>query len=179
MAGETRAEHVDITVKADGDLTREERGSIAQLVAELDADTEGYVWATKRDWRILVTVDGQLVGHVAVTERTGAVGGQPVRLAGISDVETAPPWRGRGLARAAMARAAALMCDELHADFGLLFCKPWLVPFYERLGWHEAAGPTVFDQPGGKATYHLSTMVLPCGSRELPIGTIDLCGLPW
>ncbi len=179
MAGETGVGHVDIVVRADGDLTPEDRRNIAELVAELDADTEGYIWATKRDWRVLVTVDGQLAGHVAVTERTGAVGGQQVKLAGISDVETAPRWRGRGLARAAMARAAALMRDELHADFGLLLCKPWLVPFYERLGWQAAAGPTVFDQPGGKATYHLSTMVLPCGGRELPAGTIDLCGLPW
>ncbi len=170
---------MEITVTADGELSPEERRSISELVADLDADDEGYIWARERDWHVRITMGGQLVSHVAMIVRTCKVGGCPVRVAGISDVETAPEWRGRGLARAAMTRAAAFMRDELHAEFGLLFCKPWLVPFYEHLGWQAAAGPTTFDQPGGKATYHLSTMILRCGGAELPAGTIDLCGLPW
>jgi GNAT superfamily N-acetyltransferase len=172
-----------ITVRPANDLTEEERRCIddldSQAFAGDDDDDDGYQWSTDHDWHILVEMDEQLASCLSIVERTCTVGGQPVRLGGIAGLATLPEWRGRGLAGAALQRAAAFMRDKLDAEFGLLLCRRDLVPYYRRFGWQLAEGPLTFAQPGGKVTYQEAAMVLPITGREWPPGMIDLCGLPW
>jgi len=137
-------------------------------------------WA-EDDWLILVKRDGQIITHVGIVERIGAVNGQPVRLGGIGGVATRVEYRGRGLAQMAMEKAAVFMRDELRVEFGLLICGQPRVPYYSKLGWQSVPGPMRFDQPQGKVTFDDSTkiMVLPCVKKDWPPGVIDLCGVPW
>jgi len=164
-----------IEVRAAGDLTEEER---RQLSWPWDAPERDFEWS-EPDWCVLVWADGQVVSQLAIAERTCLVAGQPVKLGGVGGVIALPDWRGRGFTSRAMRRAAAFMCQELGVEFGLLVCEEDVVAFYERLGWQVVEGPLTFDQPGGKATWPAVAMVLPCGEKAWPTGTIDLCGRPW
>ena len=164
-----------IEVRAEGDLTEEERRGLSW---PWDAPERDFEWSVP-DWRVLVWADGQVVSQLAIVERVGRVAGQPVKLGGVGGVIARPAWRGRGFTSAALRRAAAFMCQELGVEFGLLLCEEDVAAFYERLGWQAVEGPLTFDQPGGQATWPAAVMVLPCGEQAWPSGVIDLCGLPW
>jgi GNAT superfamily N-acetyltransferase len=170
---------MEIEVKRTDELTKTERTYIdAWLIQQFSEEAAEYAWSDV-DWHVLLRVNGQLVSHVEIVERTGTVDGQPVKLGGIGSVVTLPEWRGQGLAAATLERAAAFMREELQVAFGLLICGQNMMPFYSRLGWQVVDGPLVFDQPGGKVVFDDVTMVLPCAGEDWPEGTIDLCGLPW
>jgi aminoglycoside 2'-N-acetyltransferase I len=166
---------------------------LAWLYREFGTYTDEYAWAIA-DWHVLAWEGDLLVGHVDITERTASVGGGELRLGGIGGVVTLQEWRKRGIASAALERAARFLRDELAVPFGLLVCDPALTPFYQELGWQTVAGPLIFDQPaffqpgldqtisGGpthKVTLEGAIMILPCREHGWPAGLIDLCGLPW
>ena len=138
----------------------------------------GYAYAPK-EWRALVWIGDDVAGHAGIVRRTPRVAGAPVAVGGISGVWTSAMYRGRGFGAATMRAAAAFVRDELGAEFGLLLCREGVAPFYERLGWHRAPGPVVFDQPTGRITWGMPCLVLPCRGARWPLGEIDLCGLPW
>jgi aminoglycoside 2'-N-acetyltransferase I len=134
---------------------------------------------TPGDTIVLAFWDGPFVAHLNIQEREVMAGGQAVRVAGIGAVVTHPDYRGRGLASAAMRRAAALLQEEVRVDFGLLFCMRRTVPFYSRLGWVEVPGPIMTTQPAGKVRLPATPMILPVRRSDWPGGEIDLRGLPW
>jgi predicted N-acetyltransferase YhbS len=137
-------------------------------------------WA-EDDWSVLVRLDGQVVSHVGIVERIGTVNGQPVKLGGIGGVATRVEYQRRGLAQAAMEKAAEFMRDGLGVEFGLLICGKPMISYYSKLGWQVVEGPMMFDQARGKVTFDDSTkiMILPCNKHDWPQGVIDLCGPPW
>jgi len=161
------------------DLPEAERELIAAWLDDVFYDPDDYQAWSEPDWHVLVRTDGQIVTNIDIVERTGTVGGQPVRLGGVGGVTTRRAWRGHGLASAALRKAAAFMRDELGVEFGLLICDDERIPFYRRLGWQVVEGPLTFDQPEGKVIFPDVTMVLQCSEREWPRGAIDLCGFPW
>ena len=171
---------MEIEIKSDRDLTTAERGQTDDCLrrAFWGLTDFHYQWS-EADWHVMVRVDGALVSYLAIVERVGAVNDQPAKLGGVGGVATLPEWRGRGLASAAMEKAAAFMEVELGVEFGLLLVDEATAPFSRRLGWELVPGPLMFDQPGGKATFPELTMVLPFAGRKWPPGTIDLRGLPW
>ena len=171
---------MDIVVKAESALSETERQQIDAVCDQAFANNHTpYVWVPRSDWHVLINVDGQCVSQVGIVERVASVAGQPVKLGGVGGVATSPQWQRRGLASAAMARAAEFMRDQLAVDFGLLVCDHDRVPMYSRLGWEVVPGPLVIDQPQGKVTFTGVTMVLPCVETVWRLGIIDLCGLPW
>jgi GNAT superfamily N-acetyltransferase len=158
-----------------------EREQVGAWVARIFADdANNLVWSSD-DWCVLVKLDGQMVSHVGIVERTGTVNGQPVKLGGIGGVATLPDWRRHGYAEAALRTAAGFMRNELRVEFGLLICGAHMMPYYAKLGWQLVTGPLMFDQPKGKTTFDACTkiMVLPCNKHDWPPGVIDLCGPPW
>lgn len=168
-----------VEIKRSGEMTPSDQEHVDHLIGQaFGAEVADYAWADV-DWHVLVWIEGELASHVEIIDRTGTVGGQPMRLGGIGGVATASEWRGRGLATVGMSKAAQFLCGDLDVEFGLLICGQEMMPFYHRLGWQITAGPLVFDQPEGKVTFHDVVMVLPCQGQEWPAGTIDLCGLPW
>ena len=179
MSIDPRSDALLIEVVDDADLSSADREIIRRwLHEEWPPETDPYEWSPLH-WFVLARHDGELVGMVTVLERTIAVAGQPIHIAGIGNVITATPWRKRGIATALMQRTQAFSFDELGASFGMLLCESHLISFYERLGWQLVEGPLVFDQPAGKATWKDYTMVLPCGGEPWRSGVIDLCGLPF
>lgn len=166
---------------------------LAWLYQEFGVYADEYAWAIA-DWHVLAWEGDLLVSHVDITERTALVGGQALRLGGIGGVVTLQEWRKRGIATTALQQAASFLHDGLAVPFGLLVCDLALASFYRKLGWHEVAGPLVFDQPASfqpgldqlisvgpthKVTLDGAIMVLHCREENWPAGLIDLCGLPW
>ena len=134
---------------------------------------------TPGDLIVLAYLDGPFLAHLNIQEREVTAGGQAVRVAGIGAVVTHPDYRCRGLASAAMRRAAALLQEEMRVDHGLLFCMRRMVAFYSRLGWLEVTGPVMTTQPAGLVRLPATPMVLPVRRSDWPGGPIDLGGLPW
>jgi len=134
-------------------------------------------WA-HADKRVLLRLEDRVVCHVGLYLRDGLFDGSPARIGGIGGVMTSAPVRRTGLASAAMKSAARLMQDA-QIDFGLLFCEPHNVRFYEGLGWRIFEGDTLCEQPSGPIRFALMpAMILPL--RMAPRhGIVDLCGLPW
>lgn len=134
-------------------------------------------WAPDH-WRVLVSVDGEVVSGLKLVEREISVGGARVMVVGVGDVATRTAWRRRGLASLALARAGEFICGGASDRYGLLFCAPGLVGFYGRLGWKRIAAPAFVQAPWGRVQFPEETMVLECGQRW-PEGEVDLEGLPW
>lgn len=134
-------------------------------------------WA-HADTRILVREADKIVCHVGLFFRDGKDGEAQRRIGGIGGVMTSPVVRRRGHAGRAM-RLAADMMEYEGRDFGLLFCEPHNVAFYERLGWRVFDGDVFCEQLSGRVKFDMMhAMVLPlrCEPRTR---FIDLCGLPW
>jgi aminoglycoside 2'-N-acetyltransferase I len=180
-----RGKIMELSVLADSELSTHDRLEIDTVCDRaFNADQEedpsyGIQWVAHNDWHVVAKLEGAILSHVGIVERTGSVDGHPVKLGGVGAVATLPEFQKKGFASSAMTLAAGFMRDSLKVDFGLLVCARGTVPFYHHLGWQEVAGPLVFDQPHGKVTYPEVTMVLPCARQDWPPGTIDLCGLPW
>jgi GNAT superfamily N-acetyltransferase len=136
-------------------------------------------WRPNRDWRFILLVDTQPVSHVAVLKHSILVADQPLRVGGIGGVVTIPHAQGQGYAQALLDRVEQFLCGELHVDFGFLFCRDRLVPFYAQRGWQPIANLVCIDQPAGSIDAPLPVMVYPCQGEAFPAGTVVLNSLPW
>ncbi|HEV7842883.1 MAG TPA: GNAT family N-acetyltransferase, partial [Pyrinomonadaceae bacterium] len=135
-------------------------------------------WKAK-DLHLFVDVDGRPVTHVGLLQHTISVGERPVKVCGVGAVVTELKAHGKGYASHAMRYAKTLMCKEWEVDFGLLFCRDPLVPFYECLGWQQLKEPVEVEQPSGPIQIPVNVMVLPCRAEAWPTGHVKLNGLPW
>lgn len=100
-------------------------------------------------------------------------------IGGVGSVISLPEARGRGHARRVLERAVAYLRDDMKADFGLLFCLPRLVSFYESQGWSVMEQGVLIDQPGGKVPAPSRVMILPFTGRSWPAERVELGSLPW
>lgn len=135
------------------------------------------VWA-HADRRVFARLDGRAVCHVGIYWRDGRDGDVPVRIGGIGGVMTLPEARRRGCATQAMLSAASEM-GQAACDFGLLFCEPHNIAFYEGLGWQVFAGRVHCEQHNRRIVFDMMpAMFLPLRSAPRE-DVLDLCGLPW
>jgi GNAT superfamily N-acetyltransferase len=139
---------------------------------------QGLHWRPK-DHHVFVEVGGRAVSHVGLLRHTVKVGGAPVEVGGIGGVVTMPDMQGRGHARQALRYASSLMCREWGLNFGLLFCREALTPFYRELGWRRVEEPVMIEQPSGRIGSPVVVMVLSCGDQGWPAGVVDLGSFPW
>jgi GNAT superfamily N-acetyltransferase len=143
--------------------------------ADLDAET---------DHLVRFQNDGELRACAWVTRRTVMISDQEIRVAGIRGVVTDPDHRRRGHGRAVMERAHELMRSFADCDFAVLFSSVMSVPFYESLGWRALDRSVTCEQPSGRIDYTQAlptapVMALALRPAVLPIGRIDVLGLPW
>ncbi|MEU1418418.1 GNAT family N-acetyltransferase [Kitasatospora sp. NPDC005751] len=139
----------------------------------------GLTWLPKEIHFGVRAADGRLVAHAGLLPLPLTVGGTDTEAVGVGGVAVAPDARGRGLARVVVGAALA-HARTLGPRYALLFCRPPLVALYERLGWREAAGEVLVEQPGGRVVpMPLRTMWTPLteGAR-LPDGPVRLRSLP-
>jgi GNAT superfamily N-acetyltransferase len=170
---------MEIEIRAASRLSEAERKQIDLLLQVFSDDPYHYLEWSVSHWHVVIKVDGQWVSQVGIVERMATVNGRPVKLGGVGGVATLPEWRRRGLAQAALEKAAAFIRDDLQVEFGLLICNQQMMPYYRKLGWQAVQGPLTFNQPQGQVTFTDVTMILPCTKKAWPPGTIDLCGPPW
>jgi GNAT superfamily N-acetyltransferase len=139
-----------------------------------------YTW-TAHAWSVIVKADQHVASHVGILYRVVQVGNVRVPVGGLSSVMTRSDCRGRGYARATLARATAFVGVWLWAPFALSLCHHNDTGFYEMLGWRVADAPIWCEQPGGRVRLEEEVGVfLPTqGAAEWPSGPIDLCGVPW
>jgi predicted acetyltransferase len=137
-----------------------------------------FQWANP-DWYVVALSDSTLIGRLGIVERKVSINGYLLKIAGISRVITDDQWRGSGVAIDMLKSATEFIHNQLKVNYCLLLCRSQVAPFYAKLGWGIIDGPTTFDQPSGKAVFPRLTMILECGKKPWPKGTIDLCGLPW
>ncbi|MEV0241949.1 GNAT family N-acetyltransferase [Streptomyces sp. NPDC050674] len=138
----------------------------------------GLTWLPKEE-HFGVRLDGRLVAHAGLLRLPVAIGDVETEVMGVGGVAVAPDVRGRGLARLVLSAALdhARARGPRHA---LLFCRPPLVPLYQRLGWHPLDTEVRVEQPGSRVvTMPLRTMVTPLRDQaRWPSGRVRLYSLP-
>jgi GNAT superfamily N-acetyltransferase len=138
----------------------------------------GLTWLPKEE-HFGVRLDGRLVAHAGLLRLPVAIGGVETEVMGVGGVAVAPGLRGRGLARLVLTAALdhARTQGPRHA---LLFCRPPLVPLYQRLGWHPLDTDVRVEQPGSTVvSMPLRTMVTPLrDDARWPSGRVRLYSLP-
>jgi GNAT superfamily N-acetyltransferase len=162
-------------------LTEEQRQHLIQFAPDVFGLRHlNLTWEPKTCF-FPVHVGGALVANAALVWRTVTVGdgGQRIPVAGLGSVVTRPEARGRGHATAAITAALAFARREWGVEFAMLFCRPELVPFYERIDFASLPPPILIDQPGGKIASPTRVLVRPLASRPWPPGPIDVNGPPW
>ncbi|MEV2211563.1 GNAT family N-acetyltransferase [Streptomyces sp. NPDC050997] len=140
------------------------------------ADT-GLVWLPKED-HFGVRMAGRLVAHTGLLRLPIAIGRVRTDVVGVGGVAVSPDLRGNGLARLAMT-AALQHARTMGPQHGLLFCRPPLVPLYQRLGWRTLDQDVQVQQHEGPVTMPLRTMWTPLHHGvHWPTGTVRLLSLP-
>ena len=133
------------------DLTPSDIATIRELlVTAFGTDPEEAFGET--DWEhalggthFVLELDGAIVGHASVVERTVDVGGRPLRTGYVEAVGVAPDQQGAGLGSLLMADVTAWIMDRF--ELGALGTGRHR--FYERLGWQTWRGPTSVRTPHG------------------------------
>ncbi|MFF0739616.1 GNAT family N-acetyltransferase [Streptomyces sp. NPDC004111] len=141
------------------------------------ADT-GLTWLPKEEHFGLVRPDGRLVAHAGLLRIPLSIGDRDTEAVGVGGVAVAPDVRGRGLARRVVG-AALEHARTLGPERALLFCRPPLVPLYEKLGWRPVVGEVRVEQPQGPVIMPLRTMWHPLhDGTDWPGGAVRLRSYP-
>jgi aminoglycoside 2'-N-acetyltransferase I len=130
--------------------------------------------------RALVWDKSRLTCHVGALVRSAMIDGRPTPIGGIGGVVTAPDYRKRGHARAALGKMQQHLINDQRVSFLLLFCPAELCGFYERLGWRVFAGTAQVLQQDEVVAFTLNRAMVRSGTEAAPRGgTLDLRGAPW
>ena len=123
----------------------------ALMVAAFGSDEEERF--TDHDWEhalggahFILELDGEIVGHAAVVERTLEVNGRPMRTGYVEAVATAPERQGQGLGTLLMTEIG----DYIRPRYELGALGTGRHAFYERLGWLTWKGPSSVRSPDGE-----------------------------
>ncbi|MFH8837065.1 GNAT family N-acetyltransferase [Streptomyces sp. NPDC017868] len=137
----------------------------------------GLTWLPKKE-HFGIRRNGRLVAHAGLLELPLSIDGVGTRAVGVGGVAVAPDLRGHGLARAVVS-AALDHARAMGPRYGLLFCRPPLVPLYRRLGWRTVERDVHVEQPEGAVIMPLRTMWTPLhDDATWPAGEVRLLSLP-
>ncbi|MEP7157939.1 MAG: GNAT family N-acetyltransferase [Chloroflexota bacterium] len=120
------------------ELTEAEVARLRELMTDAFANDE-HGGFTDDDWQhalggmhFLLELDGRIVTHASVVERSLHVAGRPLRTGYVEAVATDPPHHGKGYGSEVMREVGAYLDD---AGFEMAALGTGSQPFYERLGW--------------------------------------------
>jgi aminoglycoside 2'-N-acetyltransferase I len=135
-----------------GELTPDEVSEIRSILDAAFGDDEDERF-TDHDWahavgglHVVVDVDGEIVAHGSVVERSLEIDHRPLHTGYVEAVATVPGRQGRGHGTSAM-RAIG---DEIRSRFELGALGTGSHGFYERLGWETWGGPSSVRTPEGE-----------------------------
>jgi Acetyltransferase (GNAT) domain len=107
--------------------------------------------------RYVTRTDGEvLLSYAEILRVTALRAGSAIRVLGLSNVVTAPPYRREGHA-SDIVRVVGDLVDASDAEVAILFCEAELVPFYGSRGWvicpassvqAPGAAPATMARPG-------------------------------
>ncbi|HEY2768076.1 MAG TPA: GNAT family N-acetyltransferase [Solirubrobacteraceae bacterium] len=123
---------------------------------------------------------GYLVAAAGVVLAEVKVGQEPsFEVAGLGGLIVTRSARGHGLASLLCKRLLEI-ASELEARRAMLFCRPKLMPLYEKFGFVEIDEPVWADQPGGRIEMPLPAMWSALsGDTSWPPGPVELLGEPF
>ncbi|MFJ6609247.1 GNAT family N-acetyltransferase [Streptomyces sp. NPDC091289] len=138
----------------------------------------GLTWLPKEE-HFGIRHKDRLVAHAGLLRLPVAIGDTEAEVVGVGGVAVAPGLQGQGLARLVVT-AALEHARTMGPQHALLFCRPPLVPLYQRLGWHPLEEDVLVEQPEGRpVTMPLRTMVTPLrDDARRPSGPVRLFSLP-
>ncbi|MEV6779177.1 GNAT family N-acetyltransferase [Streptomyces syringium] len=138
----------------------------------------GLTWLPKEE-HFGIRHGDRLVAHAGLLRLPVAIGDTRTEVVGVGGVAVAPDMQGQGLARLVVT-AALDHARTMGPQHALLFCRPPLVPLYQRLGWHPLDRDVLVEQPGTRlVTMPLRTMVTPLRDQaHWPSGPVSLFSLP-
>ncbi|MFD5514184.1 GNAT family N-acetyltransferase [Streptomyces sp. NPDC127051] len=138
----------------------------------------GLTWLPKEE-HFGIRHGGRLVAHAGLLRLPVAIGDVKTEVVGLGGVAVAPDMQGQGLARRVV-RAALDHARTMGPQHALLFCRPPLVPLYQRLGWHPLDEEVLVEQPESRlVTMELRTMVTPLrDDAHWPSEPVRLFSLP-
>lgn len=133
----------------------------------------------KKDLHFTLYLEGRASSHVGTLIHTVTVASRKIVICGIGAVVTRGDAQKKGLARLVLGQALNWARESSEAEFGFLFCRPPLVPFYESMRWQLLKERVLIRQPSGEIESPIPAMVLPLRETEWPPGEVQLGGLPW
>ena len=139
------------------------------------------VQSARSSHRVLVLDDqDSVVAAAGLIIREASLDGNLVQIGGVGGVMTMPARQGTGIGRIAMEAVAGMMARFPEMQFGMLFCEPKNISFYEKLGWSNFEGTVEVQQDSGKLVYDImQAMVRPVRGEAPNCGRLDVRGLPW
>ncbi|WP_030230199.1 MULTISPECIES: GNAT family N-acetyltransferase [unclassified Streptomyces] len=138
----------------------------------------GLTWLPKKE-HFGIRHGDRLVAHAGLLRLPVAIGDVETEVVGVGGVAVAPDMQGQGLARRVVT-AALDHARTMGPQHALLFCRPPLVPLYQRLGWHALDKEVLVEQPENRlVTMPLRTMVTPLRDNACwPSKPVRLFSLP-
>jgi GNAT superfamily N-acetyltransferase len=136
------------------------------------------------EWRqtehhVLVMKDERNVSHVGLLKHSVRVSGRLISVGGMGGVLTHPKYRGSGFAKMAMEEALRQAVRELDVQFGFLFCREAMLPWYEKQGWTPVEDTVWIEQGRGMIPSPLPAMIRCLAVERWPAGEVWLGSLPW
>ncbi|MFF4518965.1 GNAT family N-acetyltransferase [Streptomyces mirabilis] len=138
----------------------------------------GLIWLPKKE-HFGIRHGDRLVAHAGLLRLPVAIGDVETEVVGVGGVAVAPDLQGQGLARRVVT-AALDHARTMGPQHALLFCRPPLVPLYQRLGWRPLDKAVLVEQPENRlVTMPLRTMVTPLrDNAHWPSAPVRLFSLP-
>ncbi len=133
----------------------------------------------QKDLHFTLYLEGRATSHVGTLIDTVTVDSCEIIICGIGAVVTRKDSQNKGLAHVVLSQVLNWASESTKAEFGFLFCRPPLVPFYESMRWQLLKERVLVDQPSGEIESPMPVMVLPLRETEWPPGEVKLGGLPW
>ena len=124
-------------------------------------------------------VDGVFAAKASILQHSVVINDNEVLVGGVGGVITMPAFQGQGHASAVLNYLTDYLRNHLQLPFGMLFCRPALVTFYGRFGWHLIADTVYVEQPNGVVASPLPVMYAGYSNQPWPTGTVQLNSGPW
>jgi GNAT superfamily N-acetyltransferase len=129
--------------------------------------------------RFLGKENGRVVSTVGLIRREILVDGKPYCIGGIGGVATCPDRQKLGYAALLMAESTRYMKMEPDYQFGMLFCDPKRIPYYEKCGYEQISNEVYVWRGNERHLFPDTCMALELREYPFPLGDVDCMGLPW
>ncbi len=166
------------SIRVESRLTAEQEAAILALGDVWESEHLGLTWRAK-DQHLVRYVDGVFAAKASILQHSVVVDDKRVLVGGVGGVITMPTFQGQGHASAVLSYLGDYLRGQLRLPFGMLFCRPALVPFYGRFSWQLITDTVYVEQPNGVVASPLPVLYACYSNQPWPKGTVHLNSEPW